>query len=120
MVFRYLPLAFMSLCFLSACSSSRNSHHGVDPCVEMVREADGIREVEKQLAKNEDRIKKDRASGDTAALNSELRMREALREKKKYAQFAADKMRADCTPALFTEPPPVDRTRYREERLQGK
>ena len=86
----------------------------------MVKEADGIRYVEKQLEKNEDWIKKAKATCDTAALNSELRMREALRERKKYAQFAAEKMRADCTPALLTEPPSVDQTRYREERQQGK
>ena len=86
----------------------------------MVKEADGIRDVEKQLAKNEDRIKAAKSKGDTAALNSELKMREALKEKKKYAQFASDKMRADCTPALFQEPPPVDRTQYREQRQQGK
>ncbi len=113
-------LSVSVLVLLSACASHKNGHSNFDPCKEMVTEADGIRDIEKQLWKNEGRIKKAKAANDTSALNSGLRMRDALREKKKYAQFAADKMRADCTPGLFQEPPPVDHTQYYEERQRGK
>lgn len=118
MLVRFLiPFCGVIVC---ACSSNKNAHAHFDPCEEMVKEADGIRDVEKQLAKNDTRIKHAKSENDTAKLNSELRMRDALREKKKYAQFSADKMRADCNPSFYQEPPPVDRTQYREQRQQGK
>ena len=89
-----------------------------DPCREMVKEADEIRAVEKQIAKSETKIKKFRASGDTASLNSEMRRHDALKERKKFAQFTADNLRADCTP--WSQDQPLDQTQYREERKYGK
>ena len=115
--------------FLIACSfilffgCAGNKNNGTlqyNPCKEMVTEMDGIREIEKQVAQSEDRIKKYRSDKDSSGLNSELARREALLEKKKLAQFAADKTRADCNPAIFQQPPPVDQTQYREERERGK
>lgn len=103
--------------FFFGCSGSKPQY---EPCKEMVAESDGIRDTEKRLSKVEDQIKKYRSAGDSSGLNSALRSREALLEKKKLAQFAADRTRADCNPSIFQQPPPVDQTKYHEDRQFGK
>ena len=112
--------AVCGLYFLLGCAGNKNGAPQYNPCKEMVTEMDGIREIEKQVAQSEDRIKKYRSDKDSSGLNSELARREALLEKKKLAQFAADKTRADCNPAIFQQVPPVNQTQYREERERGK
>ena len=112
--------AACGLVLLVGCAGNKNNPPQYEPCKEMVTEMDGIRGIEKQLTQSEDRIKKYRTAKDSSGLNSELGIRDALMERKKLAQFAADKTRADCNPAIFQQVPPVDQTQYREERERGK
>ncbi len=84
---------FSGIVLLCACAPK-----GFDPCDEMMREVKEVRSIEKQMAKTETLIQKDRAAKDTADLNQDLKIQGELRERRKSAQIAAANMGASCLP----------------------